>query len=179
MASPNEWLRSNFNKTNYALSRILRNSGKAISQAAKNVLITASEDFISNIEVPFYTGNLQDSIGVQILHNRRLVSLRFLEQEATQPQRFPQTGTAGFRKKGTTSSVKVWGRQRLMLLAYNKTRAEAKGIVAQLLVAVPYAHYANENSKTHPGYIERLTTDFENTMFRAAKTLEKRQWKVK
>lgn len=158
---------SRWAKCTAAFSARLRKSVVPISKSAVQFLSTASYLFLDEIaeDLPFKTGNLSDSVGVRVMQEYRTVSIAMLPKVATKYQYYKPVG-------GVTQHI--WGRQRLALALGRSSRAYADGVVAQLLVAVPYAQVANE----HSGYLIKLYTQFITTMRMASKQLETVKWVV-
>lgn len=92
-----------------------------------------------------------------------------LPKMATKPQYF--------RTEPGTPTQKIWGRQRLAMMLGRATRVPMQGVVAQMLVAAPYAQMANETSR-RAGYLVELYNDFTETMYEAVKGLEQMNWKA-
>lgn len=160
---------SRWNQTTSAFAMKLRQSAKLISNSCVQLLESATQQFLSMADVPIYTGNLQDSVGVQILRNRQLLTMQMMEKMATRPQYWrPEPGTP---------TQKIWGRQRLALMIGRARNVSSSGITAQLLVAAPYAQMVNDTLK-HAGYLNRLTIEFVETMSLAVKRLEAQKWVV-
>lgn len=160
---------SRWNEFTAAFSARLRKSSKFISASAVERLSHAADIFLALAEVPIKTRNLQDSVGVRIAQSGRTLSINMLPKMATRPQYFrPEPGTP---------TQKIWGRQRLSLMMGRATRVPMQGVVAQMLVAAPYAQMANETSR-RAGYLVELYNDFTETMYEAVKGLEEMNWKV-
>lgn len=160
---------SRWNETTSAFAMKLRNSAKLISNSCVQLLEGATQQFLSMADVPIRTGNLQDSVGVQILRNRQLLTMQMMERIATRPQYW--------RPEAGTPTQKIWGRQRLALMLGRARTVRSSGVVAQLLVAAPYAQMVNETLK-NAGYLNRLTIEFVETMSLAVKRLETQKWVV-
>lgn len=136
---------------------ILSHKGEYTNAAAR-VFSQASEDFLERVNsygdsvVPIYTGNLIDSIGVRVLKGNRLVAYRTMvettyNQHATQPQHM----------KGV---YPIWGEIEIMRRIMRPSRRANKGVVAQMMVGVPYAE---EVDKTHD-YFSTIQGLFETEM---------------
>lgn len=166
---------SEWNKTTAAFAKKLRESSKLISNSCVQYLEGATQVFLQLANVPIKTFNLQDSIGVQIIRNRQVLTMQMLQQMATKPQYWrPEPGAP---------TQKVWGRQRLSLMLGRARTVRSTGIVSQLLVAAPYAQMVNEpngsaGSIANAGYLNELTDEFIRTMTEATKELESQHWKV-
>lgn len=161
-----------WNEGTVALAKTLRKSSKFISNATIAELTNASEMFLRNglaAYVPVYTGNLADSMGVQILQYRRLLSMSWLPKIATRPQHY--------RASEDAPSEKVWGRQRLALMMGRARNVQSNGIVSQFLIAAPYAEMLNSTLK-HGGYLIELEKSFYEYMYNAAKKLETYNWQM-
>lgn len=140
-------------------------ASKGVGKDAQQVLVRASEDFLGYIQdnkhnLPYYTGNLHDSIAAAVYSQGHVIRANYLPREATRPQ------TAAGRKR-------IVGEEEAFR-AVKAFRSTQKGVFATLFVAVPYAEGANrdgnirrifkgrEYSTTnhHPGYLEWLEDNF-------------------
>lgn len=111
--------------------------GKAASKAAVPIVLKAAEDFLKSAEtqpkslVPYYTGNLMDSIGVRVLNGNHLAGYRTMVDTTTQHAMKPQ------RMKGVKGDI--WGEVELMSRILRGSRRSGTGLAAQLMIGVPYA----------------------------------------
>lgn len=135
------------------------------TREAERLFTTASEKYLQRIEplggivIPYSTGNLLDSIGIRILRGNTLVGYRTMVettyvQHATKPQHM----------KGI---YPIWGEVEIEKRIHRPSRRADKGVVAQLMVGVPYAE---EVDKTHD-YFEFLQHEFETSMIQAMAAL--------
>lgn len=136
---------------------LLSRSGEYSTQAAR-IFTNAAENFLVSVEsygrmaVPYYTGNLLDSIGVRILNRNTIVAIRTMVdttfvQHATKPQHM-------------RGLYPIWGEQEINKRITRPSRRTARGVVAQLMVGVPYAE---EVDRTH-NYFQSLQEMFESRM---------------
>lgn len=127
---------ADWKRASISFQKALLGTAKEYNKVASNLLTAASEIFLTNTEaskweIPYYTGNLMDSIGVRILIGNRMVSYRTMVdttyiQHATKPQHM-------------RGLYPIWGELELMKRIMRPSRRVSKGLVAQLMVGVPYA----------------------------------------
>lgn len=158
--------RTNWNTTAKQFQKELLSSASGINRNAERVLINATGSFLDYIQMnksnlPYYTGNLHDSIAAYVSRSGRVLRVSYMPQEATQPQHVTKLSEGG--KKD------IWG-YREAINAARRSHPQARGIGATLFVAVPYAGAADETSN-HAGYYEWLKEAFENDMEVALKVL--------
>lgn len=141
----------------------LLSSGRGVNRFGQQVMINASNSFLDYVQMnkellPYYTGNLHDSIATVVSQSGRVLRASYMPQEAVKPQNAPG------RKRiiGAQEAFKMVRKQN-----YPRT-----GIVGALVVGVPYAEGANEKS-SHPGYVNWLQEAFSHDMEVAVKVLEK------
>ena len=149
-------------------------ASKQVSDFAIYAMDSAAVQFIQNIgydpkgatgSIPYYTGNLLDSIGVRILQGNKLMKYRTMETEellhATKPQHM-------------NNLKNIWGRIEIMKRINRPSRRTGKGLVSQMIVGVPYAQ---EVDWTHD-YFPELRDKFVNTMNETIQVLNKQKWLV-
>lgn len=152
---------ADWRKSSKSFQRELLSHAKDYNAAAAKVFTNASEDFLHRVNsygdhvVPIYTGNLIDSIGVRILVGNRLSAFRTMvdttyEQHAVKPQHM----------KGV---YPIWGEVEIMKRIMRPSRRTGRGVVAQMMVGVPYA---DEVDKTHD-YFDELRELFETEIIYA------------
>lgn len=138
-------------------TELLSRAGEYTNLAA-SILAKASEGYLLSIEplggvtIPYYTGNLLDSVGVRILIGNRLADYRIMTettyvQHATKPQHM-------------AGQYPIWGEVEIMRRILRSSRRTGKGVVAQLMVGVPYAE---EVDRTHD-YFDELKDAFVKQM---------------
>ena len=115
--------------------------------------------------VPYYTGNLLDSIGVRILKGNTLMQYRTMTEMTTKHATKPQS-MGGVRN--------IWGDEELMRRINRPSRRQGKGVVAQLMVGVPYAESVDQ---THD-YFGELKDRFVNGVSRDLERLRQRKYIV-
>ena len=153
MAAGTDWRRASKAFQKELLSR----SGEYSSEAAR-LFTGAAENYLTSVEsygrmaVPYYTGNLLDSIGVRVLKGNTIVAIRTMVdttyvQHATKPQHM----------KGL---YPIWGELEINKRITRPSRRTNRGVVAQMMVGVPYAE---EVDKTH-NYFQTLRQMFETRM---------------
>lgn len=143
-------------KASKSFQKYLISAGKDITNAAIFVMDQAAKDFLIEIEsqprtlVPYYTGNLMDSIGVRLLKGSRLVAYKTMADavglHATKPQRM--AGVNG----------DIWGFVEIDKRIMRPSRRVSRGLVSQLIVGVPYAD--------NVGGDEGEEGEWENTYFK-------------
>lgn len=124
-------------------------------------------DFVSRDErVPYYTGNLMDSIGVRILKGNTIRAYRVMSdvtgKHATKPQ-----SMRGLRN--------IWGDLEIMQRITRPSRRRGTGLVAQLMVGVPYAQEVDWKDEYFQPLREKFIANLGDTM----KYLEKYKVVVK
>jgi hypothetical protein len=174
MARPSKYDGQAWRKASKSFQMALFEAGKQVSNFAIIAMDTASGQFIRDIgydpkgatgSIPYYTGNLLDSIGVRILQGNTLMRYRTMETEellhATKPQHM-------------NNQKDIWGRIEIMRRINRPSRRTGKGVVSQLIVGVPYAQ---EVDWTHD-YFPELRDRFVNTMNETVQILNKQKWLV-
>lgn len=174
MARPSKYDGQAWRKASKSFQKALFEAGKQVSTFAITALDSASWHFIWDIgydpkgatgSIPYYTGNLLDSIGVRILQGNTLMRYRTMETEellhATKPQHM-------------NNQKDIWGRIEIMRRINRPSRRTGKGVVSQLIVGVPYAQ---EVDWTHD-YFPELRDRFVNTMNETTQSLSKIKWLV-
>lgn len=162
-------------KASKSCQKILIANGKKVTAAAELIMLKAAEDFLQSAEarpktlVPYYTGNLMDSIGVRLLNAGTLVGYRTMtettEQHAIKPQRM--AGVKG----------DIWGEVELMQRILRPSRRTRRGLVGQMMVGVPYADNVggdeDENGNWTNTYFSDLSDLFVRKMETYLKAIEK------
>lgn len=155
----------------------LRAAGKTVSRSAEPLMLKGAEDFLRDAEsrpktlVPFYTGNLMDSIGVRLLRGSVLVGYRTMVETTTQHAMKPQ------RMKGIQGDI--WGEVELMRRISRQSGRSRTGLAGQLIVGVPYADnvggsYGGEDGSIfNADYFDELSDLFARKMETYVKLLEK------
>lgn len=149
-----------------SFQKALLSTAKEYNRVASQLIMAGAEIFLKNTEasqwaVPYYTGNLMDSIGVRVLIGNRLVGYRTMVdttyvQHAVKPQHM----------KGI---YPIWGEVELMKRITRPSRRSSRGVVAQMMVGVPYAE---EVDKTHD-YFEPLSESFSYQMEKSIAVLNR------
>ena len=86
-----------------------------------------------------------------------------MPQEATKPQHVTKlTATKTRKDNGDTRYKEIWG-YREAIKAVRNSKPLSKGIGSTLIVAVPYAGAADEES-SKPGYLDWLRETFNKTL---------------
>lgn len=163
MSSP--WVKARLDFEKEILS-----SAKGINNNAQRLLVNATSRFLDAVQelstkngdnpnmgvIPYYTGNLHDSIATSVSMSGRIIRANYMPKQATKAQSAPG------RKK-------IWGalEAERAVRSYTPRRT---GLAATLFVAVPYAEGANQQS-SHPHYFEWLQSAFENEMISAVNAL--------
>lgn len=126
-----------------------------VARYAQEIFVDSNHRFMDFVQenkdrLPYYTGNLHDSIASVVSQNSRVVRAIYMPQEAKRPQNAPD------RKRivGMEEAVKAVRRQNY----------PQKAVASTLLVGVPYAEGANEKSKKGRGYLEWLEREFAGQM---------------
>lgn len=140
----------------------LKNIAPKVTKSAVVLLEGASEDFLTMAEnlahavVPYYTGNLLDSIAVRILNGSTIVSYRTMVETTTQHALKPQ------RMRGVSGDI--WGEVEAMKRISRPSGRTQKGLAAQMFVGVPYADNVggetDENGKFNAEYFDQLSDIF-------------------
>lgn len=170
---------ADWRRASKSFQKELQVHGKAATKAAIPVILKASEDFIKSAEsqpkslVPYYTGNLMDSIGVRVLNGSRLVEYRTMVDTTTQHAMKPQ------RMKGVKGDI--WGEVELMSRILRGSRRAGTGLAVQMMIGVPYAtnvgidKYELEVAKSSltSQYSDELFDLFRNKLETYMKLLEK------
>lgn len=134
---------------------ILTNASQKVSDFAVSVMASDSEQFLSDVgstggdlgSVPFYTGNLLDSIGVRVLKGNTIMKYHTMAEVTYKHAQKPQS----------MGKIKdIWGDEEIMRRITRPSRRSGNGVVAQLMVGVPYAQ---EVDWTHD-YFEDLKDRF-------------------
>ena len=128
---------------------------KPVARYAQQIFVDSNEMFLDYVQahkdrLPYYTGNLHDSIASVVSQRGRVVRAVYMPQEAKRPQNAPD------RKRivGMEEAIKAVRRQNY----------PQKAVASTLLVGVPYAEGANEKSKKGRGYLEWLEMTFLGSM---------------
>ena len=173
MARPDRLEGQAWRKASKSFQEALFEAGRQISPVAITALDIAAGEFIWDVgssagdrgNVPYYTGNLLDSIGVRILEGNTIKSFRTIGGEgirhATKPQHM--------------NGIKdIWGYLEIMRRINRPSRRAEKSIVAQLMVGVPYAQ---EVDWTHD-YFSGLSDRFSSKMEQSLSVLKKYKYLV-
>lgn len=157
---------ADWKKASKAFQKALLGSAKEYNRVASELFTQSAEIFLKNTEasrwtVPYYTGNLMDSIGVRILVGNRLVDYRTMVettyvQHATKPQHM----------KGI---YPIWGGVELMKRILRPSRRTSRGVVAQLMVGVPYAEEVDKKRD----YFDSMSDSFAFWMSRSVEVLNR------
>lgn len=156
--------RTKWNTTARQFQEVLRNSAKDFNRHAEKLMVEVTEDFLKYVNsngelLPYYTGNLHDSIAAYVSKSGRVIRACYMPQEATKPQHVTKLTATKTRKDNDDTRYKeIWG-YREAIKAVRNSKPLSKGIGSTLIVAVPYAGAANEDS-SKPGYIEQMRTTF-------------------
>ena len=142
-----------------------------VNKSAELLLSSATKDYLQYVQenkenLPYYTGNLHDSIAAYVSRSGRIIRAHYMPQEATKPQHVTKLSAT---VSSDSLSKNIWG-YREAINAVRRSRPLAKGIGSTLFVAVPYAGAADETS-SHPGYAEWLEETFGYEMDTAVKLL--------
>lgn len=162
---PSKYVGKAWHKASKSFQSKLLAAAKDYDGEAARIFTAAAENFLNSVNdfdellVPIYTGNLIDSIGVRILVGNRIVAYRTMvettfNQHATKPQHMP-------------GLYPIWGEQEIMERITRPSRRTNRGVVAQLMVGVPYAE---EVDYTHY-YFDNLSGYFTNKMKDASTAL--------
>lgn len=151
---------SDWRKASKSFQVELLAQGKTVSKAAESILLFAGEEFLRSAEaqpkslVPYYTGNLMDSIGVRVLQGNRLVGYRTMVETTTQHALKPQ------RMVGVNGDI--WGEVELMKRIMRPSRRVRQSLVAQMIVGVPYAGNVGQSSNTVSivGFSKEINIDY-------------------
>ena len=158
-----------------SLQKELQLQAGKVSKAGELVMLKAAEDFLRDAEsrpkilVPYYTGNLMDSIGVRLLNANRLIGYRTMvettQQHAVKPQHM----------KGREGDI--WGDVELMQRLLRPSRRSSTGLVGQMMVGVPYAGNVGGQDSEEGGfeatYFQELSELFVRKMELYLNMLEK------
>ena len=174
MARPSKYSGQAWRKASKSFQIALSEAGKQISAFAVVALDTASGQFIRDVgykpdettgSIPYYTGNLLDSIGVRILQGNKIMKYRTIDGEglrhATKPQHM-------------NGQKNIWGYIEILKRINRQSRRTGKGVVSQLIVGVPYAQ---EVDWTH-NYFPELRDRFVETMNETLQILNKQRWLI-
>lgn len=150
-------------KASKQFQKELFSASDKVNRNAQQILVNATSSFLDYVQMnkellPYYTGNLHDSIATSVSASGRIIRANYMPREATKPQ------TAPGRKR-------IIGEQEAVR-AIRRFRPNRTGVYATLFVAVPYAEGANIKSK-HEGFYEWLQAEFESDMSASLKVLAK------
>ena len=160
--------RTNWNTTARQFQEELRKSAKGFNRRAERLMVNATEGFLNSVDkseesLPYYTGNLHDSIAAYVSKSGRVIRACYMPQEATKPQHVTKlTATKKRKDNGDTRYKEIWG-YREAIKAVRNSKPLSKGIGSTLIVAVPYAGAADEES-SKPGYLDWLRETFNKTL---------------
>lgn len=163
--------RTSWNSTAKQFQQELMSCAKGVSKATEQLLNSATKDYLQYVQdrkenLPYYTGNLHDSIAAYVSRSGRIIRAHYMPQEATEPQHVTKLSATA---SSDSLSKNIWG-YREAINAVRRSRPLARGIGATLFVAVPYAGAADERS-SHPGYLEWIEETFGYEMDAAVKLL--------
>jgi hypothetical protein len=148
-------------KASKSCQKILLSYSKEYSAEAARLFTGAAEGFLRAAEmgqgalVPYYTGNLLDSIGVRVLKGSTIVAIRTMTEVTSQHATKPQ------HMRGVQGDI--WGEFELEKRITRPSRRTSKGVVSQLMIGVPYA----ENVDIKDDYFDALRDLFEGRMTEA------------
>lgn len=160
--------RTNWNTTARQFQEELRKSAEGFNRRAERLMVNATEGFLNFVDkneesLPYYTGNLHDSIAAYVSKSGRVIRACYMPQEATKPQHVTKlTATKKRKDNGDTRYKEIWG-YREAIKAVRNSKPLSKGIGSTLIVAVPYAGAADEDS-SKPGYLDWLRETFNKTL---------------
>ena len=165
--------KADWRKASKSFQLALTSASEQVSDNAILILAMNAGDFLYDVggtagdkgTVPYYTGNLLDSIGVRILKGNTLMQYRTMTEMTTKHATKPQS-MGGVRN--------IWGDEELMRRINRPSRRQGKGVVAQLMVGVPYAESVDQ---THD-YFGELKDRFVNGVSRDLERLRQRKYIV-
>ena len=154
--------RTNWNTTARQFQEELRKSAKGFNRRAERLMVNATEGFLNSVDkneesLPYYTGNLHDSIAAYVSKSGRVIRACYMPQHVTK-----LTATKKRKDNGDTRYKEIWG-YREAIKAVRNSKPLSKGIGSTLIVAVPYAGAADEDS-SKPGYLDWLRETFNKTL---------------
>lgn len=174
MARPDRLIGQAWTKASKSFQVELRAAGKMISQTAIEKFDAASSDFLRDVgaqngkegEIPYYTGNLMDSIGVRILQGSVMKTYRMIYDEpgyeiAAEPQHM-----------GNLKNI--WGYVEIFRRLNRPSRRIGQSVVAQMMVGVPYAQEVDWKREFMPYLKDKFVSRIE----RASKELETSRWRL-
>lgn len=151
---------ANWFKTRSAFEKELMSNAKGVNKAVAQVLVQASNNFVQKTHemstLPYYTGNLRDSIASAVSQSGRVIRASYLQPsyQMTDPKWKPQSMNGRKRIVGMQEAERA-------VHGYNYP---ATGVSAVLFVGVPYAQQVNDGtlgkSAGNLGFIERLNEQF-------------------
>ena len=158
-------------KASKAFSLALTNAASQVSDFAVGILAQDADEFLIDVGgtgggmsmVPYYTGNMLDSVGVRILKGNTLMRYRTMTQVTYKHATEPQT------MKGVKN---IWGEEEIMRRINRPSRRTSTGIAAQLIVGVPYAESVDQKQ----GYFQDLSDAFTIRMRSHLDLLKKRKF---
>ena len=158
-------------KASKAFSLALTNAASQVSDFAITIMAVDANDFLFNMGtiggdysmVPYFTGNLLDSIGVRILKGNTIVRSSTMTEITHKHATKPQT------MKGVKN---IWGEEEIMRRINRPSSRMSKGIAAQLMVGVPYAESVDQKQ----GYFAELSDAFKNSVTKNLDMLKKRKF---
>lgn len=163
--------KTNWNSTAKQFQQELLSCASGVNKSTELLLSSATKGYLQYVQeskenLPYYTGNLHDSIAAYVSRSGRIIRAHYMPQEATKPQHVTKLSATA---SSDSLSKNIWG-YREAINAVRRSRPLAKGIGATLFIAVPYAGAADQNS-SHPGYAEWLEETFGYEMDTALKLL--------
>ena len=158
--------RTKWNTTQRQFQEELLKSAKGFNRWAERLMTDATQSFLEFVDrnqesIPVYTGNLHDSIAAYVSKSGRVIKACYMPQQAAVAQHVTKI-SAPKTDNGESRYKKIWG-YREAIKAVRDSKPLSKGIGSTLIVAVPYAGAADEDS-SKPGYLDWLRETFNNTL---------------
>ena len=158
--------KTSWNTTQRQFQEELLKSAKGFNRRGEKIMTEATQSFLDFVDrnqdsIPVYTGNLHDSIAAYVSKSGRVIRALYMPQQADKAQHVTKI-SAPKTANGESRYKKIWG-YREAIKAVRNSRPLSKGIGSTLIVAVPYAGAADEDS-SKPGYLDWLRETFNNTL---------------
>ena len=158
--------KTRWNTTQMQFKEELLKSAKGFNRRAERLMTDATQSFLDFVDrnqdsIPVYTGNLHDSIAAYVSKSGRVIKACYMPQQAAVAQHVTKI-SAPKTDNGESRYKKIWG-YREAIKAVRDSKPLSKGIGSTLIVAVPYAGAADEDS-SKPGYLDWLRETFNNTL---------------
>lgn len=158
--------KTSWNTTQRQFQEELLKSAKGFNCRGEKIMTEATQSFLDFVDrnqdsIPVYTGNLHDSIAAYVSKSGRVIRALYMPQQADKAQHVTKI-SAPKTDNGESRYKKIWG-YREAIKAVRNSRPLSKGIGSTLIVAVPYAGAADEDS-SKPGYLDWLRETFNNTL---------------